>query len=427
MIWEDHLISNLANYRARRQRFFGSFGSLWSGTLLDAFDLLEVFPLTRAEIASITQAAEAVGHIYKRVAALLRTVPDNALLQMGLPPELLNVVRQRTQMPDTVIGRLDLVKTGKGYKLLEFNADTSGLVVETFPINAKVCEELGEINPNEKGEAALILALENAICAGITYVGKNSAELANIVFTAQSNCERDRDITSYLMGLLDLPSNMQKQFVPLELLRADQQGLYDSDGKKIDVLYRFYPLQLLGGKIFRAEKNRIGSSVSGSILYDLVINHRLAFINPPSAFLMECKAVQSVIWGLSRAGIYFDADEQLLIERYFLPTFMDAVFTDDTYVVKPVYGSDGDTITIANPRNGEVSGSDGTTYLEQPMVYQKYVKLPRVELMTEYGPRSLSILTSCFLIDGRGVGITLRAGEFITDFSWWSVPVCAVS
>jgi len=58
------------------------------------------------------------------------------------------------------------------------------------------------------------------------------------------------------------------------------------------------------------------------------------------------------------------------------------------------------------------------------MVYQKYEELPRVELMTEHGMQSLSLLTSCFLINGEPVGITVRAGEAVTDYSWRSVPVC---
>jgi len=139
---------------------------------------------------------------------------------------------------------------------------------------------------------------------------------------------------------------------------------------------------------------------------------------------LESKAVQSIIWGLFQQGVYFDSEERLLIERYFLPTYMDPVFCDEPYVAKPVYGSEGDTVAIINARPGEVFRSNNNTYAEQSMVYQKYVELPRVEIMTEDGLRSLSLLTSCFLIDGQPVGITLRAGEAITDFSWWSVPIC---
>src|SRR6185436_16320163 len=123
-ICENPIASELANYRSGRESFYRRFGALWPGTLIDPYDLLEVYPLSSAEIAAITQAAEAIARIHKRTAKLLRTVPDEALLQMGLPRETLNLSRlQIPGMPDTVIGRLDLVNTIDGYKMLEFNAD----------------------------------------------------------------------------------------------------------------------------------------------------------------------------------------------------------------------------------------------------------------------------------------------------------------
>ena len=424
-ICENPIASELANYRSGRESFYRRFGALWPGTLLDPYDLLEVYPLSSAEIAAITQAAEAIARIHKRTAKLLRTVPDEALLQMGLPRETLNLSRlQIPGMPDTVIGRLDLVNTIDGYKMLEFNADTPGLLVETFAVNARVCDASGKVNPNRHGETALHAALRNAIRAGLEYVGRTDGESANVVFTSRSTYERDQDIALYLMGLLALPDGIQKHYVPLELLRGNERGLYDSNGDQIDVLYRFHPIQFFRGKMFRDNKDENADIHDGALLFDLVSRGRLAIINPPAAFLLESKAVQSIIWGLFQQGVYFDSEERLLIEHYFLPTYMDPIFCDEPYVAKPVYGSEGDTVAIINARPGEVFRSNNNTYAEQSMVYQKYVELPRVEIMTEDGLRSLSILTSCFLIDGQPVGITLRAGEAITDFSWWSVPIC---
>jgi glutathionylspermidine synthase len=104
---------------------------------------------------------------------------------------------------------------------------------------------------------------------------------------------------------------------------------------------------------------------------------------------------------------------------------MDPVFSNP-YVVKPVYGDDGDSITIMDSQQRVLSRSNTSTYTDQPMVYQEYVELPRVELMTENGVQSLRMLTSCFLIDEKPIGICLRAGESITDFNWWYLPVCVV-
>ena len=422
----EHNTSNrgLTSYRSRREYFFEQFGVRWPGTLLEPYDLLELYPLSTTEISTIYRAGLAISRIYERIAALLRTVSDDTLLQMGLPARTLALARLQTSgMCDCVIGRLDLALTADGYKLLEFNADTPGMVVESFPVNSAVCELAGRIDPNSEGEAALRHALERSISSGLAHVLKKSGQLGNVAFTSHGTCERDQDITNYLMGLPGLSSSVRKQFVPLQELRADEDGLYDSEGSRIDVLFRFYPLQFFSAQMFKPPQNTQAAMPNGTLLLDLISQHRLAIVNPPAAFLLGNKATQSVVWGLFERREYFNDNERDLIEQYFLPTYMDPVF-HGSYVVKPVYGDEGDSITIRDGSKSVLLRSNNSTYMNQPMVYQKYVELPRVQLMTEDGIESLQILTSCFLINGEPIGICLRAGRGITDFSWWYLPVC---
>ncbi len=424
MARESSVFERLQSHRARREQFFHRFGALWPGTLLDAFDLLETHPLPRAEVAAITQATEAIVRIYQRVTSLLQAVPDETLLQMGFPRSTLGIIRTQTPgMSTPFLSRLDLVKTPTGYKMLEINADVPGLLVETFAVNAQVCAESGLVNPNRLGEEILADELRSAVKAGLEFVGKMNRESAYVVFTCCGKCRRDQDITLYLMNLLDLPQ-VQKRYVPLESLCADADGLYDPDGRRIDVLYRFYPLQFFRGGMFRAHQPGDAHLHTGQSLLDLVQNRRLAIINPPSAFLWENKAVQVVIWGLYEAGQYFTDEERALVERHMLPTYLDPVFGDEQYVIKPAYGSEGDTIKIVDPDSEEVLSSREQTYAEQTMIYQQYLELPLVETMTEDGMRMLRFLTSCFIIAGQPVGVILRAGNDITDESWWVAPVC---
>ncbi len=418
-------ISDLQHYRKKREQFYKRFGAEWPGTLLDPYDILEVHPLPRADITAIIQASEAIARVYQRTAALLRTLPEEALLQMGLPKPALDLARgQIPGMPDTVIGRLDLVKTGDGYKLLEFNADAPGLMVEAFAVNAKVCQESGKVDPNSDGEAALAAALRDAVRAGLEYVDVEHARQGSVVFTSCSTYVRERDVAHYLMRLLDMDRDLRKQYVPMESLRGDANGLYDPDGGRIDVLYRTYPFQFFSGGMFSDDQDENAGLHDGQLLYELIKRRKLAVINPPSAFLLESKAVQVVIWGLCEAGLYFDAEERTLIRRHFLPTFLDPVFQDEPYVVKPVYGAEGDTVTIVNPRQGTTVSHNGRTYDDQTMIYQKYAELPLIETMTEDGPRPLRMLISCFLIAGQAIGVCARAGHGITDASWWVAPVC---
>jgi len=223
----------------------------------------------------------------------------------------------------------------------------------------------------------------------------------------------------YLCRLLD---TLSAKYVPIEMLGIDLNGLYDPSGERIDVLYRAFPLQFIRNKIFRRQNACVDAEMEG-LLLRLVELRRLAVINPPFAFLLESKALQAVIWNLFESGHYFSHDERGFIAKYMLPTRLDAP-ESGAYVIKPIYGAEGDTVAIVNPRIGSISQSACTTHAEQSMVFQKYIQLPTHKIMTEYGPKWLHVVTSCFLVSGRPAGICMRAGEAITDESAWVMPVC---
>ena len=223
----------------------------------------------------------------------------------------------------------------------------------------------------------------------------------------------------YVCRLLDTVS---AKYVPIEMLDIDPNGLYDPNGDRIDILYRVFPLHLMRNRLFRRQNTCVNAETEGLFLR-LVESRRLAVINPPFAFLLESKALQAVIWNLFESGHYFSHDERGFIANYMLPTYLDPPEAD-AYVIKPIYGAGGDTVVIVNPRIGSISQSACTTHAEQSMVYQKYVKLPTHRTMTEYGPKRLHVVASCFLVSGRPAGICMRAGEAITDESAWVMPVC---
>jgi glutathionylspermidine synthase len=90
----------------------------------------------------------------------------------------------------------------------------------------------------------------------------------------------------------------------------------------------------------------------GGTMLRLVESRQLAIINPPFSFLLESKALQAVIWNLADSGTYFTADERKLIRRHMLPTYLDPPTDNSAYVVKPIYGGEGDTVSVMAPDGG---------------------------------------------------------------------------
>ena len=415
---------SLSRYRQDRERFFAHLGGRYLGAVPDPWELLAVHAVDDAEVGAIVEAAAAIGRLYRRVSDLLATCGDDVHRQLGLPPALLRSMRPRVPgLADVVFGRLDLVRTPRSYKLLEFNADVPGMIVETFEINRLACEAAGERDVNEGRESILARGLEAAIDSSLNHLGvARDRRSAQVAFAARRVFPGDTDLARCLAGQVRLPEGIAKGVYALEELRADDEGLYDGRGTRIDVLVRVFPLSAFPhARLAVAGLPDRSTWMRG---LDLVERRRLALINPPSAGLLNSKAVQVVIWNLHRSGAFFDAAEHALIERHTLPTYLDPVFGDRPHVVKPAYGRSGDTVRVVNAGEPPTPCA-GTSYTHQPMVYQEYAPLPRLRCMTEQGPRDLRVVASCFVANWEPAGVCFRAGGLVTDESAWYLPVCA--
>ncbi len=182
--------------------------------------------------------------------------------------------------------------------------------------------------------------------------------------------------------------------VPLHELRVGHDALRDGAGRRIDVLWRIYPLE------------QLAFDRDGPRLLELVDAGRLRLINPPGSLLLQNKAAQAIVWGLAQHGTWFDDAERAIVERRFLPTFLDQPDDDDVYVRKPVLGREGSCIAIVRGRS-VLATSPGGKYWQQPAVFQKHVTLP-----TTHGGR---FIATCFVIDGIPGAVALRVGGEITD------------
>jgi glutathionylspermidine synthase len=402
---EDLLVA----YRRARTKFFDRHGARWPDTLADGFDLLEPCVLSRGEVQEIRDAAQAVATIYQRACDLLRRLSDEALLNLAVPASLIPVVRVLPpSLNGSTIGRLDLARTDSGYKLMEFNADEAGLIVEAFSVNQVACGAAGLKGANAGCENQLCSTLENAVRAGLESLSRHPAPQPAVVVTAFGNCPRDVAMAAYLCSCLQHDS---ARFLPIEQLQVAGDCLCDGAGQNVDVLIRQVPMRL----------------IRNSKWFDLVRSRRIAVINSPPSFLLSNKALQAIIWKLFETGQFFSAGELSLIEQYMLPTYLELPVKGGPYVHKPFYGAEGDTVSIVDLDGTVLHRSLDITHSDAPMVYQQYVPLPSPELMTEFGPRSLHIVTSCFLLAGSPSAICARAGDPITNETAWVMPIAVDS
>ncbi|SOC05308.1 glutathionylspermidine synthase [Ureibacillus xyleni] len=416
-------------FKKKRQQFYQQIDKFWHDLYETEYALFDVKCISRETMENIRLATERIGLIYTKCAQILRQVPDETLLQLGFPHTSIDFIRLRPIPFESVIARMDLVVQNEKIKLLEYNSDTPTFIKETFFVNGKVCEAFGVENPNAGCEVKLQRAIKSAVNLSLHSIDLKTSP--NIVFSSHGDHDEDRFTTMYLKRLFARES----QYLSLSDLRLIdapvmengkvliEPGLYDQQGRKIDLLYRqTYPIEhLIDDQDPNSNEN------VGQLLLKFVQEKRLAILNPASSFLLQSKAVMALIWGLYEEKHPFLSSKELeWIETYFLPTYLDDdlfISQGVPYVRKPAFGREGDTVEIFNGCGEKIETPKNQTYQNVLQVYQQFIELPTTQIQTEQGKKLAHYMFGSFYINGEASAIGIRAGAQITDNESYFLPV----
>ncbi|MEK4130366.1 glutathionylspermidine synthase family protein [Solibacillus sp. FSL W8-0474] len=397
---------------SERQQFYSNIEHFWADLYNEEYALYDLYEVKEVEVKKIRLATECVGKIFFKVAHLLRNIPDEALLEMGYPKETLHFLRLKTLDAESVIARFDFIPHEGSYKCIEMNADTPTFIKELFVVNEQVCNAFGMDNPNAEMEPLLKSTIRKSVAQSIF------SPNAHIVFTAHDQNIEDYYTTLYLMQFVP-----HAKFTPLSQLQIQRGvGLFDENGKRVDLLYRpTFPIENLLMDEDDAQ-NKIGLW-----LLELVEQNQLTILNPPSAFLLQNKAVQAVIWGLhEERNAFFTEDEHKWIAEYFLPTYLEEqpfIEKEIRYVKKPVFGREGDTVEIYDAGGQLLKEDKQKSYLQYPKVYQQYIEQPKTTFQSEKGTQTGELLVGSFLISGKPAANGLRVGGMITNNLSYYLPI----
>ncbi|KMN44542.1 glutathionylspermidine synthase family protein [Bacillus sp. LK2] len=403
----------MSQYIKKRKGFYSNYPHFWSNLYECEYSLFHVFPITEQTMKQLQLATERMGKIFFKTARLLRNLSNEQLLELGFPSASLPFIRMKGRYPEAVISRFDFALTEDNrIKMLEFNSDTPTFIVECFQMNGKVCEQLDYDDPNTNQERLLSSGITKAVMEAAKGI-KNP----NVVFTAHHEHIEDWNTTMYLSQLC----HVENKVMSMSELRITGDALVDGDGMPIDVLYRqTYPIE----DLIEDQDPETGDLV-GVELLQLVKEGKLFITNPVSAFLLQPKSIQCLIWGLAEEGAFYTREEQQWITEYMLPTYLEPnlFLGKDSFIQKPSFGREGDTITIRDKDTNIMIRNVHQTYKSSLPIFQKYIDLPVVFLETEKGIEKLSYVFGSFLIAGKASSIGIRAGEKITGNESYYLPV----
>ncbi|WP_100373383.1 glutathionylspermidine synthase family protein [Bacillus sp. FJAT-45037] len=340
----------------------------------------------------IIQATRAVDDIYKKTYSMIRKHP-NCIHRLGIPVMLWDLLLEDESKRFSYFTRYDFIASASGLKVIEANTDTPVGIVETAIAQKILAKEHGVTNPHTNIDSLVKQTWEQIIK---DYQIRSSDVL---YVTAANWHEEDKQTATYLMK--QFPQEVK--YIPLEEIIVEKDGLYTPTGELITFLYRLYPLEY-----FLNEKSGTGETIGEQLLVH-VMTGKIKLINPPSALLMQSKAVMSLITEYKRE--WYTRSEQDVIDRYFLRTY-DQPSGLLSYVKKPVLGREGGGVQVVE--ENQTLEQDLDHYQDQPMVYQEYFTMPEQTIDTWDGPYTGRLLIGSHSFNGEPAGLFLRVGEYIT-------------
>jgi glutathionylspermidine synthase len=365
----------------------------------------------------IQVATKQLGDLFAKVAEVVRMGSVALWEELGLPPETWAAIQLSTNYQAiTAIGRFDFAYTDQGLKMIEFNSDTPTCIVEAFFVNGKVCNyyQAEDIN------AGTELDFQHMFHELLGNYRAHGYRTDHIAFCCDAGDEEDRGTTKYLLQQSGLPGF----YTPISQLAYDPSNerltamMPNGVFQPIDVLYRLHALEIIA-----KDKTSKGFPI-GPKLLELAAKKRIAFINPPSAFITQTKALQALIWNLYESHIFFSAEEREVIATYCLPTYLENQFHGkESYVRKPFFGREGGAVSLYHADGTLEETDQATFYWDQPMVYQKKVDLPILTVETAKGPYTGKLLFGSFFIGGKPSAVLGRIGQAITQDLTYYLPL----
>jgi glutathionylspermidine synthase len=387
------------NEKMRQENFL--WGTVFENDEWVQYMSYDIYKMPKHQWNHIIKATQEIAQILQKTYKIL--CDDEALfLKLGLPVSthaLKNVISRYF----SYFARLDLIVNGDDIKVIEINCDTPLGFLETSVCNRILCEEHDCQSPNHL-EENLQLAWEQI---KQDYSIKPTDA---IYFTSDNWHDEERETVQLIRNNC---LNQQTRYIHIGNIVFSENGLFTPKGEKIDYLYRLYPLEFLALHDEGIDEKK------GQLFIDHIAKGVVKVINPPSAFIMQSKAVMAIVYSfLSQASNFFTSEELSLIDKYFLPTYFDdRVFKEQAYVAKPFWGREGGGISIFDHEKNVIDEDRMEYYYRQEKVYQKYIEMPETTISTWDGDYTGKLLIGSFVINGTPSGLFLRVGERIVGTS----------
>lgn len=297
--------------------------------------------------------------------------------------------------------RFDLVYDTKteDYKCLEVNSATPMGFTESAIANSVVNDYHHTTSPN-KLEKGLVDMWDNI------RQELNIPPDETIYFSSLRDHDEDRMNVEFQMNHAGRTGNVA--FIALEDIYVDDNGLFDENQEPIKYWYKLFPVEF-----WEKEPKEFSHKLA-----KIVSEHLVTMINPIDAFLAQNKGFYAWLWSL------VDDKEALISERtkatfkrHLLPTYYHKPESMKDYVIKPIFGREGNCVDIY--KDGSIYFKDdeheATEYYDtQKKIYQQYIEMPDLTVESWDGAYTGKWLIGAYTLGGVPSGLYHRVGHLVT-------------
>jgi glutathionylspermidine synthase len=325
---------------------------------------------------------DAANELYDMFVAAAQYVIDNNLFfELGIPFTLEDAIKKSWEEESCwhLYGRFDLAGgiDGEPIKLIEFNADTPTMLVETAIVQWAI------LRYNGLDEAKQFNRVYEAIVENFVRLGEKGGAKApeRILFSSIKGSVED-EITTRLLGVMAKEAGYKSRFCYVEEVEFGDDGIF-LDGERYGYWFKLIPWESIA----------IEEPELALLLSNIIQNQKALIFNPPYTLLFQSKGILPILWRLFEG-------HPLLLEASFEPLLKKAC------VKKRTFGREGANIRVYD-KEGKVVRESGGEYGGFAPVYQEYVELLRDEQKRSYQAGVF------FAYEGCGLGY--RRGDIIID------------
>lgn len=209
-----------------------------------------------------------------------------------------------------------------------------------------------------------------------------------ILFSADGNSPEE-ERTVRLLQQMAIDAGFETEFEPLNGVKFDDEGIYDSHENPYEYWFKLYPW----------EEIAIDENELSTLLTTIMENQKAIILNPAYTLLFQSKGMMKILWDLF-------PDSPYLLQTSYEP------LTGIAYVEKRMFGREGANIRIVDPVGKTIESTDGPYGNFKP-IYQEYVQFPQDNRGNSYQAGVFFAYEACGLGFRKGGSILNNGSKFV--------------